>query len=220
MNIENKIKNMIKLIGSEGYKDGSSTKIGWVYHPIPFSEFNPPIHKTSSIDEYNIIDKDYNGFTGKRILDVGCANGYFSFNMAMAGADSVIGYESDKFVYDVNEEIRKYKNINNVKFICEHFDNDTVSSLENFDIVVMLNIHMWIRKQIGENKTLKMMQDLRKKTIVMYFQTAHVGGRGGYMVPELKSRQDIEIYLKKCGFNKVTCLGKSQWFDRFMFKCE
>ena len=37
----NAIQVLLSRIGSDGYRDGSSVKRGWTYHPIPFEEFNP-----------------------------------------------------------------------------------------------------------------------------------------------------------------------------------
>lgn len=215
-----KIKMMINNIGSEGYRDGSSTKRGWLYHPLPFPEFNIHAHKNSSNDEYDYIKKDYGLFLNKNILDIGCANGFFSFKLALQGAN-VTGYEGDKFVCDVNEAVKNYKNIKNVHFINEYFNLATAKKLNclEFDIIIMLNIHMWIRKQIGKEETFNLMKELSGKTKVIYFQTAHVGSGGMYQVPEMKSLQDIEQYLMAAGFKDLVVLGRNdKWFKRYMIR--
>lgn len=214
------IKSLIEQIGSEGYKDGSSTKKGWVYHPIPFEEFNPPTHKDSTIKEFDNIKADYGSFSGKRVLDIGCANGYFVFNYALEGAE-VVGYESDELVSRVNEEIRQYKQLDNVKFVTKHFDLEEAKQFKDkeFDVVIMLNIHMWIHKQIGAEKTKELMKVLAQKCHVMYFQTAHKGGGGGYQVPEFTKPKHIKRYLCDSGFTNVEMINQNmQWFKRYMFR--
>lgn len=220
MNTIDYIKSLIDQIGSEGYKDGSSTKRGWLYHPIPFAEFYSPIHKTSTTEEFDCIKNDYGNFKGKKVLDIGCANGYFSFNLSLEGAD-VLAYEADNLVCKVNEEIRKYKQIGNLKFVPKHFDLEEAKSFEDkeFDVIIMLNIHMWIHKQIGASATKELMCLLSKKCHTIYFQTAHKGGGGGYQVPEFTKPKHIKRYLCDSGFTNVEMINQNmQWFKRYMFR--
>lgn len=211
------ICKMIEKIGTEGYRDGSSTKGGWIYHPVPFKEFSAPTHKVSTVGEFDHILRDYGNFCGKRVLDIGCANGYFAFNMAAQGA-CVTAYEGDSLVYDVCEAIREYKSVSNIRFINKYFDETDVT--DDFDVVIMMNVHMWIRKQIGADRTYELMKNICGKTKTMYFQTAHSGSGGGYMVPELNSKNDILVYLLGAGFKRVKCIGKNdKWFNRFLFGC-
>lgn len=218
-----KIKEKINLIASEGYKDGSSTKKGYLYSSIPFEEFsNTPKHKNTSNYEYKFIKDDFGDFKDKRVLDIGCANGYFSFNIAKEGA-FVVGYEGDSFVHDVNIAVQEYKNIKSVSFINKYFElNDALGFKDNeFDVIIMLNIHMWINKQIGFDKTKKLMSILSKKCKKMYFQTVHAEAEGKIKVDQLKSAIDVETYLYDVGFDKVNLLCKNnKWFDRLLFVCE
>lgn len=220
MNDLEKIKEMIKNIGSGKYKDGSSTKKGFLYHSIPFEDFlDIPVHKKSSNDELDVILKDCVDFNNKKVLDIGCANGLFSFNLASLGAN-VVAYEADKNVFDVNVEIAKFKNIKNVIFYNESFDLNTANNIDcDFDIIIMLNIHMWIYKQIGKEKTFDLMKSLSSKTKIMYFQTAHAQSGGGFKINEFKTENDIANYLASCGFKDVNRINHNKkWFNRFMFR--
>lgn len=220
MNDIERIQCLINMIGSEGYKDGSSTKVGWTYQPILFEEFMSRVHKPSVKNEFSCIESDLGGFRGKSVLDIGCANGYFAFSAAGSGARRVVGYEADTLVHNVNEEIRKYKGIKNVEFYNQMFDMRCASSIDHFDVIIMLNVHMWIHKQNGSKNTFELMATLRNKCDVMYFQTAHSGSGGGYKVPELKNKNDIGKYLSNAGFSAVECINLNErWFNRFMFRC-
>lgn len=219
----NNIIEMIKRIGTKGYRDGSSTDGGYLYHPIPFKEFNKfLVHKKSAPSEWQVILDDYGSVDGKKILDIGCANGFFSFNASMLGAN-IVAYEGDKLVYDVDEAIRKYKVIDNIKFVNKYFDdNVSMSIADDFDIAIMMNVHMWIYKQIGAERTMKMMRDLSSKVGTLYFQTSHKKSRGMFKVRELEDRESIEKYLFDCGFSDVIHLKrweKGSNRKREMFKC-
>jgi SAM-dependent methyltransferase len=215
------IKKLIDNIGAGPYRDGSSVKRGRLYHAIPFDEFcGYKVHKNSSEMEYSHIVGDIGKFLGKTVLDVGCANGYFSFNAAMDGASMVTGYEADPAVCAVNVAVAEYKGIKNVQFINEAFSLETACNMQAHDIVLMLNVHMWLHKQLGPTETAKIMQDLGKKCKTMYFQTAHAWSKGMYTVKELKTKEDLVGYLKGCGFSVVRLIGQNhKWSGRFLFAC-
>ena len=218
------IKQMIAKIGSLGMKDGSSID-GYIYHPIPFPEFNnlPTYKSDAATDEYMWIKNDYGSFANKNVLDIGCANGYFAFNIAAGNAERVVGYEGDELVYDVNEAIKKYKNIQNVSFINKYFNISEAKAFKDkeFDVVLMLNVHMWIRKQLGKDATIELMKIMSKKTNVIYFETVHNESDGAYKVPELESLDDIKQYLVMCGFKNIRVLGRDEkWGNRFIIKAD
>lgn len=202
----NSIDVLLSKIGTQHY-DGSSTKSGWAYHPIPFSEFSIPTHKTAAIGEYEEILKfgNINDSSSLKILDVGCSVGYFSFNLAKLG-HVVTGIERDSNVYSVAEAMRVYKGFENVGFINSGFNTDVVSSLGSFDLTLMLNVHMWIYKALGAEKTVEVMRQLSKKTKRILFQTAGLQSKGMYRVVELTDMNSIAKYLENCGFRNIVHL--------------
>jgi len=225
MNEIKRIKKLISKIGTDGYKDGSSKKKGFLYHPIPFKEFsNLSTHKTLPAGkEYDLISKDIGELDNRKVLEIGCANGYFSFNFSRH-CDKVVAYEGDKLVWDVNEAIRVYKGIDNIKFINNYFDDIIVDSVDSdFDVALMLNVHMWIYKQLGASRTLDMIKKLSQKTKVLYFQTAHRGSGGKFKVQELESKEHIREYLYEAGFSRVEHMLSNEWHGkgkpRELFKC-
>ena len=216
---------MIKMIGSDGYKDGSSKRRGFLYHPIPFEEFSDTsVHKKlSAVKEYDFISKDIGDLKNLKILEIGCANGYFSFNFAKK-CKEVIAYEGDKLVYDVNRTIQDYKGINNIKFINNYVDIDVVNSLDSdFDVALMLNVHMWIYKQLGAEKTTNLLKLLVPKVKILYFQTAHKQSGGKFKVMEWEDKHQIEDYLYGLGFSRIKHMLSNEWHGkgkpREMFKC-
>lgn len=216
------IKLLISKLGTGGYKDGSSVKKGYLYHKIPFEEFNDvPTHNRNIPKEYLVISEDIgiNNLKGKRILEIGCANGHYTFNFCQH-VKEIIAFEGDENVYAVNEAVRKYKNIENIKFVNSYFDENVLASIEgNFDIVIMTNVHMWIYKQLGSERTKNIMKELSKRTNVLYFQTVHSKSKGMFKVEEFNDINDIENYLHECGFNDTNHVYTARRNRRFMFKC-
>jgi len=89
------------------------------------------------------------------------------------------------------------------------------------DVAIMLNVHMWIWKQHGEEKVKEMMRELSEKVGVLYFQTAHKESGGMFILKHLKNARDIEGYLKECGFGNVKKINvtKGHRGKRIMYRC-
>jgi SAM-dependent methyltransferase len=219
------IKELINQIGSEGYRDGSSTEKGWVYHPLPFPEFEDiPVHKKTATNELKeIIEYSQVDFSQQpSILEIGSAVGYFSFNLAKLGAE-VVAFEADSFAYKVAEALRVYKRFENIKFINQNFSQEVLTQFEKcFDLVLMLNVHMWIHKQLGESATKELMKLLAQKTRKIAFQTAHAESGGMYTIKSLKDKNDVYNYLIECGFKNVQYIRETTEHGgkRILFICD
>lgn len=218
------IRRLIARIGGQGYRDGSSTTPGWTYHPIPFPELEDvPAHKQTPIEEHATILKDLGGsVAGLRILDIGCALGYFSFRFAPT-AREVVAVEGDEDVHRVVEAVCRWKGIRNIHPIRAYMDRKVLASIEgSFDVALMLNVHMWIHKQLGPEETMALMRDLAGRTRRLYFQTAHAESGGMYRVDELRNRKDVQAYLERCGFSRVRRIRDTRAHrgKRTLFACE
>jgi len=215
------IEILIKLVGSGMRKDGSSLTPGTMFHPIPFPEYkNIPVHKTQCIEELKVI-KEWYDFKDKIVLEIGSAGGYFTFNIAKE-ARYVHAIEADPDVYSVTKAIVEEKKIDNIAFEYGRFNEYSLAQLEHFDVCIMMNVHMWIVKQMGWDKTKDLMKQLSKKCDTIFFQTAHAESAGMYIVKELISGWGISQYLDNCGFDKNECIYTS-YHDgkpRFLFKGE
>ena len=202
------VQTLLSKIGAEKHYDGSNLKVGWVYHPIPFPEFSVPVHKTAAVSEYEEVLKycEINNHSSLNILEIGSSIGYFSFKLAQLG-NTMTAVEADPDVWAAAEAIRTFKNFENVKFINARLNSEILSGLgNNFDLTIMLNVHMWIHKQLGSEHTAALMKQLSKKTKRLIFQTAGAKSKGMYRVSELTDNETIKIYLEHCGFSNVVHL--------------
>ena len=194
-----------------------------MYHLFRKKEFKQfRTYKRCIQQEYEIVCEDYGDFTDKRVLDIGCANGYYTFNIAKT-AREVIAMEGDKAVYDVNVAIQQYKKIDNISFRNDYFDDRIAERLQGqFDVCIMMNIHMWIHKQIGDERTKEMLRILSEKVKVMYFQTSHRGSGGMYKVKVLEDIDQVLSYLIECGFNntKLMQVTTRHGGERALLRCE
>ena len=201
-----KIKSLIARLGAGRYRDGSSVTPGWTYHPIPFVDFaDVPAHKTAARHELATIRAclEKQGRTGGgRLLDVGCANGFFTFQLRN-DFTQVVAIEADPDAAAVINELCRLYHISNVELRNQRLQ---ASDFGRFDVMLCLNVHMWIHKQLGHDSTKELMTLAAASVGQLFFQTAHAESRGMSIVRELRNRADIEGYLSECGFGDVQCL--------------
>lgn len=107
-----------------------------------------------------------------RVLDLGCAQGYFSFQLAALGAD-VIGVD----FLEANLKLCELIAIGNADFKVR-FVQDTVerylenTDLSQFDLVLGLSVFHHVLKYSGEEKTQALLQKLADSVDVALFEFA------------------------------------------------
>lgn len=219
------IQSLILKINSEVHHDGSSTRTGWVYHPIPFPEIQAQTHKQAAhkeLEEILELAKIPVKNAGRKVLEIGCSVGYFTFNLAQRGCE-VVAFEADKEVYETAEAMRLWKGFDNIRFIGTHFDTGQLDALDDyFDLCLMMNVHMWIYKNLGPEHTRELMRKLARKTHRLLFQTAHAQSGGMYQVQELETSADVKEYLENCGYSNVKHIRDTGAHGgiRSLFLCE
>ena len=128
--------------------------------------------------------------------------GEFTFRLARV-ARHITAIEADNFAYRIAEALRLYKNIDNINF-CRASAQDFLAKCEShYEICLCINVHMWIEKQFGKEKTIELFRRLSRNVHHLYFQTAHRESGGMYIVEYLRNAEDIAGYLVDCGFRRV-----------------
>jgi tRNA (mo5U34)-methyltransferase len=83
--------------------------------------------------------------TGKRVLDIGAWNGFFSFECARRGASEVVAFGPDDPDSTGFNKTRELLNVQNVKYVRESVYNIATSSIGQFDIVLLLGVIYHLR---------------------------------------------------------------------------
>jgi 2-polyprenyl-3-methyl-5-hydroxy-6-metoxy-1,4-benzoquinol methylase len=99
----------------------------------------PTVHHR---DDYAIesrlkLIKTFCALENKRILDIGCGNGFYTIEFAKV-ADFVIGIDINKQSIDQAISLSKEQKISNVVFKCS--DIEKLKLNEKFDIVIMIEV--------------------------------------------------------------------------------
>ena len=194
-------KKLFEKIGIGEYKDGSSSSPGRAYHIVDIPEFrNIPYSKDACIKEYSIIKNNLQ-IKPKSFIDIGCADGYFTFNLLRDfNIKYAKAFERDILPLEFLKYIKLIYRLNEVEFTDTVDDN---SIIDKVDIAIFLNSHMWIYKQLGKERTLKVVRNIISKTKYMFFQTAAGYSKGRYRVEEYKTKLDIKQMLYDAGAKDV-----------------
>ena len=82
------------------------------------------------------------GFAGKRLLDFGCGTGASTVAMAeLLPATELIGVELDPERIELANQIRAFRGLNNVNFVCSPTGEELPASIGTFDLVMLSAVY-------------------------------------------------------------------------------
>ncbi|SDW27785.1 tRNA (mo5U34)-methyltransferase [Pseudomonas syringae] len=154
---------------------------------------------------------------GKRVLDVGCGNGYYQWRMLGAGADSVIGVDPNWLFFCQFQAMQRYLPdlpAWHLPFALE----DLPAGLEGFDTVFSMGVLYHRKSPIDHLLALK---DCLIKGGELVMETLVVPGDvHQVLVPEdryaqmrnvwfLPSVPALELWMRRAGFTDVRCVDVS-----------
>jgi tRNA (mo5U34)-methyltransferase len=155
--------------------------------------------------------------TGKRILDVGCGNGYYMWRMLGAGADSVVGIDPNWLFFCQFHAMKRYLN----ELPAWHLPlalEELPAKLEGFDTVFSMGVLYHRRSPVDHLLDLK---DCLIKGGELVLETLVVeGNEHTALVPEdryaqmrnvwfLPSVSALECWLRRAGFVDVRSVDVS-----------
>ncbi|GLO44770.1 tRNA 5-methoxyuridine(34)/uridine 5-oxyacetic acid(34) synthase CmoB [Pseudomonas putida] len=154
---------------------------------------------------------------GKRVLDVGCGNGYYQWRMLGAGADMVIGVDPNWLFFCQFQAVQQYLPelpAWHLPFALE----DLPANLEGFDTVFSMGVFYHRRSPIEHLLALK---DCLVKGGELVLETLVIeGDENQVLVPEdryaqmrnvwyLPSVPALARWLRRAGFSDVRCVDVS-----------
>jgi hypothetical protein len=138
---------------------------GVLYQPIPFREFaDRPCERDSSEARFELLRGQL--LTASRLLDLGCANGYFLFRTAVESTALVQALGIDRFDDNV-ELVRRVASLYGLdgRIAAERatIDAATVGRLtkeRRWDTCLLLSVHHHLLRDLGLAETLKILEQL------------------------------------------------------------
>lgn len=216
-----------------------------IYQPIPFSEFRDVSTGHESYERLRLIldNVDCNGL---KVLDIGCSLGYFCYQLAKKGA-IVTGIDADPEQIYIDRKVCELYNLN-ITFRQAFLDMDLITSLEQYDCIIMLNIlhhimanakisYHWKLSGSGLDYSRELLKALAGKCNgVLFFAMAQTGETPYWteILPDMVPAPDVWIkkeLLEAASFDKVTIFPPGQIYppskikpgsqnNRYIFKAE
>ncbi len=183
-----------------------------------YSRYHPLSLNDSSGSKRNVTDRSElikPNLVGHSCLDIGCQAGFFSFTMS---SDSmwVTGIDRDPVILRKANLLKKKFNIKNVDFKELEINEETLSSMPNFDNVLYLSIHHHMIKVYGYKRASEILKIIASKTSRMFFDFPYYEDIKNIEVfSEIPDMGDdphkwMRDYLTDHGFASVTLLGVLQ----------
>lgn len=121
------------------------------YQPIPFEGDWPEHWRVDCEERWNAIKSSIGDLTGKSLLDVGCANGYFMFRFVQDGGYFAEGIERESTSREFVNSLALEKGLNVKCF------GDKVGTRINYDVGIYLDLHYdsdtdylgWLKDRVG-----------------------------------------------------------------------
>ena len=184
----------------------------------PFEIENIKINSEWRSDKkWSRIKKAKITFAGKKILDVGCGNGYFAFNMKSAGAKSVIGIDPSILYVMQFTAINIFKKSSDISIFPLRL-SELPSPINQFDLTFSMGVLYHQRSPIEHlyqlKKTLKPGGKMVLETLFLPGldsfastpKSRYARMRNIWLLPTIS---ELKIWLARTGFDEIEIIDKS-----------
>jgi SAM-dependent methyltransferase len=198
------------------------------YHPDP-ADPSREVEFLRNVDGRLAAILRYCDVGGKTVIDLGCSNGFFCFQLA-SSATRVVGVDRDHDIVTRNRAVARQLGVTNVDFVEADLTPNLVGSdaLPNADVALFLSVMHHIvaytrrsRPNGGDEAAievaLNLLRAVRKKTQTLCFEMGEPGERYGWArnLPE-KMRQDPQDWIRSrllepAGFEIIHSIVAPQW---------
>lgn len=160
-----------------------------------------------------VIKKNIN--LKSNILDIGCNNGFFLFNLL--DKDSIgLGIDSDRNSIIISNSTSFLKNKKNISFLNINIHSKNIKNIPSYDTILFMSVFHHLVYNLGKEESLKILKLICQKTNEnLIFDTGQIN-EGNYKWTNANSfiGNDFEEYFKKFflshGFKKFLSLGDFQ----------
>lgn len=215
------IRQKIKDLNKRRYYN-TACPVGVAYHELPFREFKGPVYRKDLKARVDLIT-EHLPIRGLKGIDIGCAIGGVSFELARRGA-SMFGTDFNPDEISIAQSLEDVYRTGCL-FQCEE-SMETIrrsSLMMNFDFAVWFSQWMWLVKLHGIEKGMEALFLVSKSVKYLFFETS-IGDAGagdvmqehGITTPEAvyKLLRSNTIYssIVECKRGDGTALNRSIYY--------
>jgi O-antigen chain-terminating methyltransferase len=166
-------------------------------------------HK-GTVDRWLAIQEELGHHVGSA-MDIGCNNGFFTFNLAQLGYVS-LGIESERSLYHVCNLVKEINACNSAIFLNAKLE-DVITQLPKVDVTVFLSLFHHLVRLHGIDHASEILSQLLSKTNrVMFFemgQSNEVNTSWARYLPDMgaEPRLWLQDYFANLDVKRVKWLG-------------
>lgn len=147
---------------------------GLHYQPIPFPGFESmAAERDGSPARLDMLASQLE-FGGRRVLDLGCANGFFLFSLAQADPPIAAGLGVDHFHGNVagNQALAAAFGFDELAFRQASIDESLLDEVlaESWDVVLLLSVHHHLARSLGIDATKRVIERLLQAAPVVVIE--------------------------------------------------
>ena len=189
-----------------------------VFHPWrkgPFSLFGIDVNTEWRSDwKWDRVVPHIQPLTGRKVLDIGCGNGYHGWRMLGEGADLVLGIDPTLISVMQYQVVRRYVGDRN-HYVLPLGIEDVPADLACFDSVFSMGVFYHRRSPLDHLFELRAL--LRPGGELILETLVVEGGEGKVLMPEgryakmrnvwfIPSVSTMMLWLRRCGFKNIKCV--------------
>src|SRR5262249_52132064 len=155
---------------------------------------------------------------GQWVLDVGANVGFFAFSLARVGA-IVEAYEPHSACFEIGPGLSKLVETD-VLYLNRRLSESSLKYVRpHYRAILLLSVYHWIVKQEGDEAAERVLQDLVRRSDVLFFEVPARPDDAMFTHRDFVSRQSIEAYLARVLPNTcVTAISEdSSWAYRPLY---
>jgi SAM-dependent methyltransferase len=187
-----------------------------VYQPVEADGTIFSGGKRDTLSRWESVRKAINEYDVQTVLDIGCAEGFFTLSAARECGCRATGVDGDARRLWFATQQALLNDIKNTCFMYGDIGEDLISSLPQYDMVIFLSVlHHYLAKD-GYDKSLCTMRTLLGKTKkVMVFEMGSSLESLSLQLPDMGLDPDtwIKNFLVNAGAQQILEIARSPGYD-------
>lgn len=197
-----------------------------IYHPLPFYEFGNLTIQVAPDTSYQRLQMILNAAGGdvvdKRVLDLGCNLGFYSFSLAHRGA-KVTSVEMRADYHDISKRIVELYNMN-VRFRNEPLTPELVDEVGDVDLTLCFSMIQWVIQQNGMDYGKQILNRISQRSKLLMFDVSVNDGAACLLCPRGQELIYVHDLLREATtYNDIQHVGQVHPYGsdiRYIFACK